>query len=143
VRRALVLAGIVLLLWGGQAGGQPAPGRRLSQVQVARQFLLAVLRADYSGAYGRLAPEVSRAISPAQFRAAARPLWARGQRKGTDIELYKLGFRLLGQKQTRGFVAFSFPADSLSKHPPEWLEVTFRDTASRQVLGFGLRKAGQ
>jgi hypothetical protein len=32
---------------------------RPSQIQVARQFLLAVLRADYDQAYQLLAPEVS------------------------------------------------------------------------------------
>jgi hypothetical protein len=109
-------------------------------VQVARQFLLAVLRADYTTAYGRLAPEVRRSISPTRFRAAARPLWQRGQLRGTNIDLYKLGFRLTGERQSRGFVAFSFAADSLRHPPPEWLEVTFRDTTARQILGFSLRK---
>lgn len=141
MRRCLVAALLVLLGWQ-LSQAQPGPARRPTQVQVARQFLLALLRGDYPQAYVRLAPEVRRSVSSAKFRELARPLYLRGRRRGTDIELYKLGYRLLGN-QSRGFVAFSFPADSLLRHPPEWLEVTFRDTASRQVLGFGLQQAGK
>jgi len=137
------IAALLMLIGWGMMPAQTKPARAPSQVQVARQFLLAVLRGEYSKAYGRLAPEVRRTVSNAQFRVLARPLYVRGKKRGTDIELYKLGFRLLETGPSQGFVAFSFPADSLLKHPPEWLEVTFRDTAARQVLGFELRRAGK
>jgi len=141
--RRLMGAALLALMAVGMVLGQKAPKRVPSQVQVARQFLLALLRADYRKAYEKLSPDARRSMSSAQFRVAAKPLYAQGKRRGADIELYKLGFRLLENDRTEGFVAFSFAADSLLKHPSEWLEVTFRDTASRQVLGFGLRKAGK
>ena len=112
---------------------------RRSQGQVAGQFLRAVLRADYPAAYGRLAPEVRRAVSLGRFAAAARPLWKSGQRRGPGIELYKLGVRLGDGGASRLFYSFSFAADSSLKVPSLLLEVTFRDTAARSVLGFGLQ----
>lgn len=115
----------------------PAP-RKASQAQVARQFLRAVLRGDYSAAYTRLAPEVRRAVSRQRFEEAARPLWKSGQRRGQEIELYKLGVRLAGPS-SRLFYAFTFSADSAITPPPTVLEVNFRDTTARVVLGFGLR----
>ncbi|WP_210521759.1 hypothetical protein [Hymenobacter terricola] len=111
---------------------------RLSQGQAAGQFLRAVLRADYLTAYGRLAPELRQALSFGRFEAAARPVWKSGQRHRQEIELYKLGFRLGDNGASRLFYTFSFAADSSLKPPPVLLEVTFRDTASRAVLGFGL-----
>ena len=117
----------------------PASSRRVSQGQAAWQFLRAVLRADYLAAYRRLAPEVRRTVSFAQFEASARPLWKSGQQRKQAIELYKLGVRLGSGGASRLFYAFSFAADSALKTPPVLLEVTFRDTASRAVLGFGMR----
>lgn len=128
------------LVGGGLRGAQPAP-LRPSQGQAAGQFLRAVLRANYSAAYGRLAPEVRQGISLARFTSLARPLWKSGQRpgRGTAIELYKLGVRLGDGGSSRLFYSFSFAADSSQRVPSELLEVTFRDTAARAVLGFSLR----
>ena len=136
---SLALAALVLAM---ASMGTPLPfqaPRRLSQGQVSGQFLRAVLRADYATAYGRLAPEVRQAVSRGRFEEAARPLWKSGQRRGQEIELYKLGVRLGDRGGARLFYAFSFAADSSLKTPPVLLEVTFRDTASRSVLGFGMR----
>ena len=116
----------------------PAPPR-LSQGQAAGQFLQAVLRADYTTAYGRLAPEVRRSVSMARFAAAARPLWKSGVRRSHEIELYKLGVRLGDNGASRLFYSFAFAADSSLKTPSVLLEVTFRDTAARAILGFGVR----
>ena len=110
-----------------------------SQAQAAWQFLRAVLRADYRGAYGRLAPEVRRQVSLTHFQALARPLWKSGQPRSQEIELYKLGVRLGERGSAQLFYSFSFAADSAMKTPPVLLETTFRDTTSRMVLGFGLR----
>ncbi|WP_201985258.1 hypothetical protein [Hymenobacter rubidus] len=120
---------------------QPVP-RRPGQALAAGQFLRAVLRADYQGAYARLAPEVRQAINFGQFEQAAQSIWKNGQRHGRGIELYKLGVRLGDGRASRLFYAFSFAADSSLQAPSILLEVTFRDTASRAVLGFGVR-AGQ
>ncbi|GAB3289391.1 hypothetical protein ACFQT0_08475 [Hymenobacter humi] len=111
----------------------------MSQGQVAWQFLRAILRADYTAAYARLAPEVRRAVSLAHFEEAARPLWRSGQRRGQQIELYKLGVRLGAGGSSRLFYSFTFATDSGKVPPPAVLEVTFRDTTARAVLGFGLR----
>ncbi|WP_216679922.1 hypothetical protein [Hymenobacter siberiensis] len=143
-------AGLLLLsltaVGMGRSGlkGMQHNARRPSQSQAAGQFLRAVLRANYSGAYGRLAPEVRQGISLPRFVAAARPLWKSGQRpgRGTAIELYKLGMRLGDKGSSRLFYSFSFAADSSLRIPSELLEVTFRDTASRAVLGFSLRPNG-
>jgi len=122
--------------WGAVAS-PPAP----TQPQVARQFLLAILRADYPSAYQRLAPEVRAAVAPAAFATAARPLWQQGQAAGPAIELYQIGARLGDQRgQNQWFCRFSFACDSARHPPPVLLEVTFRDTAARAVLGFGLRR---
>ena len=130
----------------GRSGweGTQHNARRTSQSQAAGQFLRAVLRANYSGAYSRLAPEVRQGINLPRFVTAARPLWKSGQRpgRGTAIELYKLGMRLGDKGSSRLFYSFSFAADSSLRMPSELLEVTFRDTASRAVLGFSLRPNG-
>lgn len=120
------------------AAQQPAP-QRPGQAQAASQFLRAVLRANYVGAYARLAPEVRQTVRYGRFVAAARPLWQTGQRRGAAIELYKLGMRLSDRSASRLFYDFSFTTDSSLKTPAVLLEVTFRDTATRAVLGFGLR----
>ncbi|WP_152560130.1 hypothetical protein [Hymenobacter sp. IS2118] len=138
--RRLVL-GLVLLLAAVVAGGSGKlrPPRRPSQGQAAGQFLRAVLRADYAAAYSRLAPEVRRGVSLPRFTTAAYPLWKSGQRRGPQIELYKLGIRLEASGSSRLFYDFSFVRDSAVKPPPAVLEVVFRDTAARAVLGFALR----
>lgn len=134
---------LVVVVWAwavGLAGAQavshtpPKP----SQGQVAGWFLRAVLRADYAEAYQRLAPEMQRAVNLERFTASARPLRQRaGPRR--EISLYKLGVRLGAGQASRLFYSFAFVADSSLKTPSVLMEVTFRDTASRLVLGFGLR----
>lgn len=143
---ARALAAVALLVGLGLQLGLAAAPRpvsgplQLSQAQVAGQFLRAVLRANYAVAYASLAPEVRRAVRRSRFEAAARPLWAVGQqRRNRRIELYKLGLRLGDGGASRFFYAFRFAADSGRAMPGVQLEVTFRDTASRAVLGFGLR----
>ena len=115
-----------------------------SQVQVSRQFLRALLRGDYAGGSEQLAPEVRRVVSAARFRQLARPVVAQGQRRGQAIELYKIGTRLAEAETAGGqpFVAWAWAADSASarRAPPQWLEVTFRDAAMRQIWGFSLRQ---
>lgn len=129
---ALALAGG----WGGRAS-QPVP----TQPQVARRFLLDILRADYPAAYRRLAPEVRLALPPAAFAVAAQPLAQQAQVRGSAIELYQLGAWLGTPPQpNRWFCRFSFASDSARRPPPVLLEVTFRDTAARAVLGFRLRQ---
>ena len=138
----VALAAALVLVMSASAAQQPRPSpkvTRLSQGQTAWQFLRAVMRANYSAAYGLLAPEVHRAVSLERFEAATRPLWKAGQRRGQQIELYKLGVRLGAGGTSRMFYAFTFASDSASKEPLAVLEVTFRDTATRAVLGFALR----
>ena len=136
--------GAALLGLGGLASGAPArPAPAPTQAQVARRFLLEILRAEYPAAYRRLAPEVRAAVPLATFGAAARPLWQQGQARGAAIELYQLGTRLGERRgQSQWFCRFSFARDSArAPHPPPvLLEVTFRDTTARSVLGFGLRR---
>lgn len=136
----LMLVIYVALALGATGASRPIQTpHKLSQGQAAWQFLRAILRADYPVAYGRLAPEVQQAVSLRRFEAAARPLWKSGQRHRREIELYKLGVRLGDGGASRLFYTFSFAADSGLKMPSVLLEVTFRDTASRAILGFGLR----
>jgi hypothetical protein len=132
-RRLAGAAGLLLLLW------LPASAaRRPSQIQVARQFLLAVLRADYPAAYQLLAPEVSAAVTPARFRAAAQPLYEQGQRRQPAIDLYKLGLRISEQNDVRNFYSFTFRSDTLAPKPEVQLDVTFRDSTATRILSFGL-----
>jgi hypothetical protein len=146
-RRGLALLG---LLASGEAFlgmatpvglSQALPPRQLSQGQAATQFLRAVLRAEYLRAYQGLAPEVRRTVSLEHFTAAARPLWKAGKQRRPAIELYKLGVRLGDGGASRLFYSFSFASDSVLKTRPVLLEVTFRDTAARTVLGFGMKVA--
>ena len=132
-----MLAGLVPAL--------PHPPRHLrpTQAQVARRFLVEVLAADYPAAYRRLAPEVRAAVPVATFEAAARPLWQQGQARGAAIELYQLGTRLGdGRRASQWFCRFAFATDSAQprRPPPVLLEVSFRDTTARAVLGFELRR---
>lgn len=129
----LVLMGLAAAL-----GAQPAAP---TQPQVARRFLLEILRADYPAAHRRLAPEVRAAVPLTAFEATARPLWQQGQARGPAIELYQIGTRLgEARRPNQWFCRFSFAADSARRPPPVLLEVTFRDTATRAILGFGLRR---
>ena len=135
----------VLLAAGLVARGVAArqqPVLKYSQAQVAGQFLRAVLRAEYAAAYSRLAPEVRRAVSPGAFANAARPLWKAG-RHAAPLELYKLGVRLGDGSASRLFYSYSFVADSVLPQPTVLFEVTFRDTAARGVLGFGLGRVAR
>jgi hypothetical protein len=119
-----------------------APVAVASQIQVARQFLLAVLAGNYPAAYALLAPEVSQHVPLAQFRATAEPLYQQGQRYQPTIDLYKLGFRISDNQTTRAFVAFMFRSDTLQPRPQVQLDVMFRDTTARQILSFGLVPLG-
>ena len=130
-----------LVCWAGERRvfAQSPGARKPSQGQVAGQFLRAILRADYAVAYRHLAPEVRRAVSLERFEAAARPLWKSGQRYGQQIELYKLGVRLGAEGSSQLFYAFTFAGAPVATPPAAVLEVTYRDTAARTVLGFDLR----
>ncbi|UYZ62915.1 hypothetical protein [Hymenobacter weizhouensis] len=135
------LGGKVVLL--GLLLSAPLPAAPLappSQIQVARQFLLAVLRGDWPVAYATLAPEVRARMSARQFREAARPLEAGQQTYGPAIDLYKFGYRLREGEQPEPFVAFTFKADTLQKQPHLQLDITFRDSTARQVQGFRVVK---
>lgn len=126
------------LLWLAPPVTPPARGALSVQVQVARQFLLAVLRADYPAAYQLLAPEVAQAVPLARFQAAAEPLYRAGQDCEPGFELYKFGLRLGEGEAVRRFYAFTFKADTLQAGPHLQLDVTFRDSAATRVLAFGL-----
>ena len=142
-RRALAFAGPLLLLLASPALPHPPRQLRPTQAQVARRFLVEVLAASYSAAYRRLAPEVQVAVPAATFEAAAQPLWQQGQVRGAAIELYQLGTQLGdGRRASQWFCRFAFASDSAQprRPPPVLLEVTFRDTTARAVLGFGLRR---
>ena len=116
------------------------PVARPTQAQVARRFLVEVLRADYPAAYQRLAPEVRATLRPAAFAVSAQSLWHLGQQRGQAVELYKLGTWLSeGSGHEPWFYRFSFASDSAQRPAPVLLEVTFSDTTTRQVLGFGVR----
>ncbi|MDO7885263.1 hypothetical protein [Hymenobacter cheonanensis] len=129
----LLLAGLALGTWARA----PVP----TQAQVARRFLQEVLRADYAAAYPRLAPEVRAAVPQPAFERAARPLWQQSQQRGLAIELYQIGARLgSARRPGQWFCRFAFASDSARRPPPVLLEVTFRDTTARAVLGFGLRR---
>jgi len=148
-RRLLARAfwGLAALLVGGvlargTAAGQRLPAPKYSQGQVAGLFLRAVLRAEYVAAYSRLAPEVRRAVSPTTFETAARPLCKAGHH-AAPLELYKLGVRLGDGGASLLFYSFAFAADSALQQPSVLFEVTFRDTAARGILGFGLARVAR
>lgn len=135
LRPALLL---LLLLWVAA----PAVARP-SQVQVARQFLLAVLRSDYKAAFQLLAPETQATLTARQFRAAAQPLLAQGKQRGQPIDLYKLGYRIGENSDVRSFYSFMFKSDTLARQPQVQLDVTFRDSTAKRILSFGLIPAPQ
>ncbi|TGE27121.1 hypothetical protein [Hymenobacter metallicola] len=138
--RAWRRAGVLLAVWLLLA--VPAVARP-SQVQVARQFLLAVLRGDYTVAYRLLAPETQATLTAKEFRAAARPLHAQGQRRGQPIDLYKLGYRIGETHEVTSFYSFMFKSDTLARLPQVQLDVTFRDSTATAIMGFGLIPAPQ
>jgi hypothetical protein len=128
------IAGLMALFMLSVPLGVASPAPQPSQIQAARQFLLAVLRGEFDVAHRMLAPEVGSALTPARFRAVALPLYEQGRHYGPSIDLYKLGFRLRDGQHPQSFVAFMFKADTLAARP----KVTFRDSTARQVLSFGL-----
>ena len=117
--------------------------RRVSQVQVSRQFWLAVLHRQDARAYQLLAPEATQTMTSAQFRVAIRPLYEQGKHFGLVISLYKLGMRLSTEPGARYFYDFSFKSDSLRARPQVLLDVTFRDSAATRILSFGQIPAPQ
>ncbi|UOQ53319.1 hypothetical protein [Hymenobacter cellulosivorans] len=116
---------------------------RPSQVQVARQFLLAVLRADYPAAYALLAPETQGTMSAKQFREAVQPLRIQAKRRGQPFDLYKLGYRISEANEIRSFYSFMFKSDTLASKPEVQLDVTFQDSTAARILTFGLIPAPQ
>lgn len=132
------VAGLAMSL----AAGFRPPRAQPTQPQVARQFLVEILARNYPAAYRRLAPEVRAAVPLLAFASAARPLWQQGQaHRPATIELYQLGARLgNGRQPGQWFCRFAFAQDSARRPPPVLLEVTFRDTTARAVLGFSLRR---
>lgn len=138
-RMGRVLSAGVLLAAATLLPGQTATAQApLSQVQVARRFLLAVVGGEWEAAYGWLAPEVRLNMSRPQFQQALQPFQVQVGRYGKAISLYKLGYRLRGTEVPEPFVGFSFQADTLTARPHFQLDVTFRDSTARQVQGFGL-----
>ncbi len=135
-RSGLLLATVAGLAAGFGWQAPVAP----TQAQVAYRFLTEVLRADYPAAYRRLAPEVRAGLPQVAFATAARPLRQVGRRRGRAIELYTFGTHLTEHGAGEPwFYRFSLAQDSLQKPPPVLLEVTFRDTTTREVLGFRVR----
>lgn len=137
--------GLTVLLLLSDSLGATRPATQVTQIQVARRFLIAVLKGEFQTAHGLLAPEVGRALTPTRFRTAALPLYERGRQLGPAIDLYKLGFRLRDGQRPQSFVAFTFKADTLGTRPQVQLDVTFRDSTARQILSFALiplRKSG-
>lgn len=135
--------GLATLLLLSVSLGATRPAPRVTQIQVARRFLIAVLKGEFQTAHGMLAPEVGKALTPARFRTAALPLYERGRQLGPAIDLYKLGFRLRDGQHPQSFVAFTFKADTLTSRPQVQLDVTFRDSTARQILSFGLLPVGK
>ncbi|MCR5888601.1 hypothetical protein LRS06_12670 [Hymenobacter sp. J193] len=107
-----------------------------TQVQVARQFLQAVLRADYPAAYGLLDASVTQRITAARFAEVMRPVHAQAQHFGPGFDLYKLGLRLGEGGSVRYFCAFTFKKDTLAGAPHLQLDVSFRDSVATRVLYF-------
>lgn len=116
----------------------------LSQVQVARRFLLDVLRGNWPAAYAWLDADARRALPLPQFERAAAPFFDQGTCYGPTIDLYKLGYRLRDDDSVpQPFVAFMYKADTLSPRPHFQLDVTFRDSTIRQIQTFSLVPLGK
>ncbi|MBT9394791.1 hypothetical protein KLP40_16615 [Hymenobacter sp. NST-14] len=124
--------------------GSPAAAQTLaapsaeppSQVQVARQFLLAVLAGNWDSAYAWLSPAAQAALPAAAFRTATLPLLAHTRQYGPAIDLYKLGFRLRDDEVVQPFVAFTYRADTLRPGPHLQLDISFPDSTARQIQEF-------
>ncbi|WP_354577774.1 hypothetical protein [Hymenobacter sp. UYP22] len=107
-----------------------------SQVQVARQFLLAVLGGNWDAAYQYLSPAARQQLPMPAFRAATQPIIDQARTYGPTIDLYKLGYRLREEDAVQSFVAFTYRADSLRPGPHVQLDVTFQDSSARQIQTF-------
>ncbi|MFD2787789.1 hypothetical protein [Hymenobacter rubripertinctus] len=107
-----------------------------SQVQVARQFLLAVLAGNWEAAYEWLSPATRQTLPMAAFRTATLPLLAHTRHYGPAIDLYKLGYRLREGQPVQPFVAFTYRADTLGPGPHLQLDIAFPDSATRQIQEF-------
>lgn len=102
---------------------------RNSQVQAARQFLAVALRGDTTMAKRWLSAN----LQGRDARRSLAPLVDAGRQRGTDIELYRVGF-LVGDDATLPFVSYAWAADSAIARPLRAsIQVVFRDTAARQV----------
>ena len=111
------------------AATPPAKPPRNTQVQATRQFLAAALRGDTVAARRWLSAN----LPGPDAGLTLAPLVAAGQHRGTDIELYKMGF-LVGDDDARPFVTYAWKADSAVTGPARAaMQVVFRDTAARQV----------
>lgn len=121
-----------LPLWG------QAQAVKNSQVQVARQFLLAVLAGNWEAAHQWLSPATQQQFPLPAFRAATQPIIDQARTYGPVIDLYKLGYRLRENDQMQPFVGFSYRADSLRPGPHVQLDVTFPDSTARHIQTFGL-----
>jgi len=109
---------------------------RNTQVQATRQFLAAALRGDTITAKRWLSAN----LHGHDAGLALMPLVDAGRRRGTDIELYRLG-SLVGDYTTQPFVTYGWAADSAVEWPLRAsIQVVFRDTASRQVWEVYLRE---
>ncbi|WP_426493181.1 hypothetical protein [Hymenobacter sp. 102] len=127
---SLMVAGYLLT-----AAGPPQQVAN-SQVQVARQFLLAVLAGNWEAAYQQLSPATRQQLPLPAFRAATQPIIDQARTYGPVIDLYKLGYRLREDDTVQPFVAFQYRADSLRPGPHVQLDVTFPDSAARQIQAF-------
>ncbi|WP_345123961.1 hypothetical protein [Hymenobacter antarcticus] len=113
---------------------QEAP--RNTQVQAARQFLAAALQGDTITAKRWLSAN----LQGNDAGHALLPLVEAGRRRGTKMELYRLGF-LVGDDTERPFVTYAWEADSAIEWPLRAsIQVVFRDTAARQVWEVYLRE---
>ncbi len=145
--------------WWGRSGGSwvlslllvllvalPSPAARppgVSQVQVARRFLLAVIQHKWKEAYRYLTPVARQQQSEKQFRKAVQLLADPACTYGPVLDLYKLGYRLREAAAPEPFVVFTYRADTLQPRPHVQLDVTFRDSTARQIQSFRLVKIEQ
>jgi hypothetical protein len=130
---------LCLMLTGGLlSAAVPRQQVKNSQVQVARQFLLAVLAGNWEAAHQWLSPTTQQQLPLPAFRAATQPLIDQARTYGPVIDLYKLGYRLRENDQMQPFVGFSYRADSLRPGPHVQLDVTFADSTARHIQTFGL-----
>ena len=120
---------------GATPGARPVQVAN-SQVQVARQFLLAVLGGNWDAAYQHLSPAARQQLPLPAFRAATQPIIDQARTYGPVIDLYKLGYRLRDDDSVQPLVAFQYRADSLRPGPHVQLDVTFQDSSARHIQAF-------